>query len=107
MNQKSIKITNTLCFLILNWNVCTKPGKWAVMYMSVKVINFAHFYKSSIGFWNWSENVLYAYPFLILSYIFVAYWCQITTVRCLYYYRVKVDLLISKCTFFSVKLKMK
>jgi len=23
-----------------NWGVCTKPGRWAVMYLSVKVIDF-------------------------------------------------------------------
>jgi len=27
-----------------HWNTCTNPGKWAVMYLCVKGIDFAFFY---------------------------------------------------------------
>ena len=36
-----------------------KPGKWAVMYLCVKGINFASFYNFSIGYWNYSDSVVF------------------------------------------------
>ena len=38
---------------ILYWNVCTKTGKLAVIYLCVSDIDFA------IGFWNCSDNVVF------------------------------------------------
>jgi hypothetical protein len=34
------------------WRLCTKQGKWAVMYFCVKGINFDTFYNSGITFWS-------------------------------------------------------
>ena len=60
----------SLTITIIYWNACTKPGMWAVMYL------WASFYNFSIGFWKWSNSVVF----------FVYYWfpdtefeiCQIT-----------------------------
>jgi len=56
-----------------HWSASTKQGKWAVMYMCVKGINFSSFYNLSIGFWNCSDNVVFFsssfYPYI--RYIFI------------------------------------
>jgi len=53
-----IKLPQSLhCF---HWSACTKPGKWAVMYMCVTGINLAYFYDDfSIAFWNCSNSVFF------------------------------------------------
>ena len=33
------------------WSACTKPEKWAVIYLCVRGIDFASFCNFSIGFW--------------------------------------------------------
>ena len=39
-----------------NWSACTKPGKRAVVYLCVRVINVASFYDFTIGFWSCSDS---------------------------------------------------
>jgi hypothetical protein len=41
------------------WSACANPGKWAVMYLCVRGTDFASFCDFSIGFWNYSDNVVF------------------------------------------------
>ena len=59
---------NTTSLTLLNlatcyWSACTRPGKWAVMYLYVRGIDFAPFCDFGIVrtmwyFWNCSDNVV-------------------------------------------------
>jgi hypothetical protein len=40
------------------WSVCAKPGKSAVMYLCVRVCDFASLYDFFIGVWNCSDIVV-------------------------------------------------
>ena len=43
----------------LYWSVCTKPGKWAFMYLCVSGIDFY------VWFWNCSYNVVFFFFILL------------------------------------------
>jgi hypothetical protein len=40
------------------WSVCPKQGKWSVVYLCVRGIDFVSFYDFAIGFWNCSDSVV-------------------------------------------------
>ena len=43
----------------LYWSFWTKSGKWTVMYMCPRDIDFVSFYDFSIEFWNCSDSVVF------------------------------------------------
>ena len=57
--------TFLLNLTIFYWSVCTKPRKWAVIYMFVRGIYFGSFFDFSNGFWNCSDNLIL---FFLLPY---------------------------------------
>jgi hypothetical protein len=42
-------------------SACSKPGKWAVMYLYVRATNIASFYDFDIWFWNCSDSVVFKF----------------------------------------------
>ena len=51
----AIKISLTPPLLLVFY---TKPGKWAVGYLCVRIIYFVCFYDLSFEFWNYSDSVV-------------------------------------------------
>ena len=41
---------------LFNWSACTKPRKWAVMYLCVRCIDFTFCYDFDIWIWNCSYS---------------------------------------------------
>ena len=56
--------TNSLKPHTLYWSVYAKPGKWAVMHMCAKGIEFASLYRLSIVFLKCSYNVVFVVDIL-------------------------------------------
>jgi hypothetical protein len=56
---------NFYLFFFLNhwvsfsWNGCSKPGKWAVVYLRVRGIDLTSFCDFDIWFWNCSDSVVF------------------------------------------------
>jgi len=55
------------------WSASTKPEKWAVIYLCVKVIDFFSFYDFDILFWSCSESVVFFVFILLALYICLLY----------------------------------
>ena len=49
------------------WSACTKPGKWVVMYLCVRGIDFASFYDFDIWFWNCSNSGIFSHFIVIMK----------------------------------------
>jgi hypothetical protein len=50
---------------------CTKPGKWVIMYLCVKGIDFAPFYDCSILFWICFDcSIVHCFLFIIFYYYY-------------------------------------
>jgi hypothetical protein len=47
------------------WSGYSKQGKWVVMYMCVSGITFVCFYDSSIGFWYYSDSMIFLFFILL------------------------------------------
>jgi len=45
-------MTIATCTSTFYWSACTKPEKWAVIYLYVTGIDFASYYDFDIWFWN-------------------------------------------------------
>ena len=57
------------------WNVYTKPEKWEVMYLCVRVINFASFFDFDIWFWNCGiVPTVWYFLLFTLFYLLVSHW---------------------------------
>ena len=54
----------------LYWSARTEPGKWVVMYLYIRGIDFDFFYDFDIWFWNCSDSVL----FCCCSFYYVWKW---------------------------------
>ena len=50
--------------LFCYWNSCTKPGKQLVLYSSVRGIYFVSFQDFSIGFWKYSDSIVFFFYFI-------------------------------------------
>ena len=48
------------------WSACTKPGKWDVIYMCVRVLTLYLFLQFLIRFWNCSASSLVFFVFIYL-----------------------------------------
>jgi len=51
-----------------------KPGKWVIMYLGVKGIDFASFYDFSIWYWNCSYSVvIFVLHFIVNNILAVSF----------------------------------
>jgi hypothetical protein len=55
----------------------TKPGKWVVMYMHLRGIDFTSIYNSLIGIWKCSDSVVF---FVLLSQKEAKIWQELTSI---------------------------
>ena len=60
--------TNLILPPLFIGSACTKQGKWAVIYLCIRGIDFASFYDLSIRFWNCYYNVIYFSHFIRIIY---------------------------------------
>ena len=58
---------NEFNHVTFNWSACTNPGKWAVIYLCDRGIDFASFTIFGIGFRNCSDSVVF-FVFLFFYY---------------------------------------
>jgi len=54
-----LKFITSLNIFHFYGNACTKPGKWAVMSLCVRGIDFGSFFDFSIGVWKCSDRVIF------------------------------------------------
>jgi hypothetical protein len=54
---------------LLNVALCTKPGKWPVLYLCVGCIGSVSFYHFDIWFWNGFDSMLFFVFFMVLQNI--------------------------------------
>jgi len=69
-------------FTFFYWSVYAMSGKWVVVYLCVKGMNFASFYDFDIWFWNGSSSVVFLVLHFIpcdFSFANVIRMCDITT----------------------------
>ena len=50
------------------WSACTRSGEWAIMYLCVRGIHFVSFYEFSMGFWKRSVSVVFIYIILYANF---------------------------------------
>ena len=73
------KILNVNNFILVyhatfDWSACTKPGKWAVMYLCIRGTNFAFFYNFLLNFGVHSDFRLDKFGNMILfGVLFISY----------------------------------